>query len=166
MRGEEYRATVPGCAAAWVDTIELLGSRNISIAQALSPAIRSAEAGSVLPPPLPLLDASSDPKSRHSVPISEISSYYWNRGEKWFAGASDNGHELLVSDPVSGKSHAPQPGEVFKNPTLARTFRALVDEGKKGFYEGRVAEAIVEREFLSSSAPPPPLWPTRLKLWV
>jgi gamma-glutamyltranspeptidase/glutathione hydrolase len=29
-------------------------------------------------------------------------------------------------------------------PDLARTFRTLVSEGKKGFYTGRVAEAIVE----------------------
>lgn len=39
--------TVPGCAAAWVDTIELLGSGKISVAEALEPAIRLAEEGCV-----------------------------------------------------------------------------------------------------------------------
>jgi gamma-glutamyltranspeptidase/glutathione hydrolase len=29
-------------------------------------------------------------------------------------------------------------------PYLARTFRELAEHGKKGFYEGRVAQAIVE----------------------
>ncbi len=32
----------------------------------------------------------------------------------------------------------------MRNRTLAQTFRALASEGKKGFYTGRVAEAIVE----------------------
>jgi len=35
-------------------------------------------------------------------------------------------------------------GEIFKNPTLAATFRALAKEGKAGFYTGRIAEEIVK----------------------
>ena len=38
----------------------------------------------------------------------------------------------------------PQPGEIFKNPTLAQTFRAIAKEGKKGFYEGRIGEALIK----------------------
>lgn len=38
----------------------------------------------------------------------------------------------------------PQAGEIFKNPTLAQTFRTLAKEGKKGFYQGRIGEAIVK----------------------
>lgn len=37
--------TVPGCAAAWVDTLALLGSGKVSMAEALAPAIRLAEDG-------------------------------------------------------------------------------------------------------------------------
>lgn len=29
-------------------------------------------------------------------------------------------------------------------PDLAQTFRAVAEHGRKGFYEGRIAEAIVE----------------------
>ncbi|KAM0750360.1 gamma-glutamyltranspeptidase [Meredithblackwellia eburnea MCA 4105] len=116
-------ATVPGCAAAWVDTIEQFGSGKVTVAEALEPAIKAAERG---------------------VPISEISSYYWDKGARWLRSQSENGDELLIKDPVTGKSHAPRPGEIFKNPNLAATFRALATEGKKGFYEGRIAQAIVD----------------------
>ena len=36
------------------------------------------------------------------------------------------------------------PGELFKNPNLAQTFRKLAKEGKKGFYSGTIAEEIVK----------------------
>ena len=39
---------------------------------------------------------------------------------------------------------APLPGEVMKFPDLARTFRAIVEAGKAGFYHGRIAQAIVD----------------------
>jgi gamma-glutamyltranspeptidase/glutathione hydrolase len=39
---------------------------------------------------------------------------------------------------------APKSGEIMKNPTLANTFKLLAKEGKKGFYEGRVAEALIK----------------------
>lgn len=39
---------------------------------------------------------------------------------------------------------APLPGEILRNPSLGQTFRALAREGKKGFYEGRVAEELVK----------------------
>ena len=37
--------TVPGAAAAWVDTVEKLGSGTLSVADILAPAIRLAEEG-------------------------------------------------------------------------------------------------------------------------
>ena len=39
---------------------------------------------------------------------------------------------------------APKAGELFRNPTLAKTFRTLAAKGKPGFYEGEIAEAIIE----------------------
>jgi gamma-glutamyltranspeptidase / glutathione hydrolase len=39
---------------------------------------------------------------------------------------------------------APLPGQVMRFPNLAKTFCALAEHGKDGFYKGRVAEAIVE----------------------
>lgn len=43
---------------------------------------------------------------------------------------------------LNGK--APLPGQIIQLPNLAKTFRALAEQGKDGFYKGRVAEAIVE----------------------
>lgn len=42
------------------------------------------------------------------------------------------------------QKRAPLPGEIFHNPTLAQTFKLLAKHGKKGFYEGSVASAIIE----------------------
>ncbi|CEQ39592.1 SPOSA6832_01131, partial [Sporobolomyces salmonicolor] len=116
-------ATVPGCAAVWCDTIEQLGSGKVAVADALAPAIRMAEEG---------------------VPISEVSSHSWVKNHDVFLKQSPNFAEMLITDPESGKTHAPRPGEIYKNPCLARTFREVAEKGKAGFYEGRVAEAIVE----------------------
>ncbi|KAH9004328.1 gamma-glutamyltranspeptidase [Lactarius hatsudake] len=109
--------TVPGAAAAWVDTVEVFGSGKLSVAEVLEPATRLAEEG---------------------VPVSEIHSYSWQRSEDLIKNASPNGHEMLLE----GK--APLPGQIMKFPNLAKTFRALAEHGKVGFYKGRVAEAIVE----------------------
>jgi gamma-glutamyltranspeptidase/glutathione hydrolase len=39
---------------------------------------------------------------------------------------------------------APKAGEIMKNPTIANTFKLLAKYGKKGFYEGEVAEQLVK----------------------
>lgn len=51
---------------------------------------------------------------------------------------------MLKKDPrAEGGFRAPRAGELMKNPTLARTFRTLAEQGKKGFYTGRIAEELV-----------------------
>lgn len=56
-----------------------------------------------------------------------------------------NGVELLKPDPdAPGGFRAPRAGEFYKNPLLAKTFRLLAEKGSKGFYEGSVAQAIVD----------------------
>jgi gamma-glutamyltranspeptidase/glutathione hydrolase len=51
---------------------------------------------------------------------------------------------MLKSDSkaANGK-RAPLTGELFYNPTLANTFRLLAKHGKRGFYEGPVAESLI-----------------------
>lgn len=39
---------------------------------------------------------------------------------------------------------APRAGEIIRMPMLGKTFRTLAQEGKKGFYSGRIAQSIVD----------------------
>jgi gamma-glutamyltranspeptidase / glutathione hydrolase len=108
--------TVPGAAAGWLTTIEKFGTGKLSVAEILEPAITLAEEG---------------------YPVSEITALAWESWEDEIKQASPNGHEMLRND------HAPKSGEIFRNPTLAETFRTVAKEGRKGFYEGRIAQEIV-----------------------
>lgn len=69
----------------------------------------------------------------------------WQASEHQIRNACPNFGELLKSDSKApdGK-RAPLPGELFENPTLANTFRQLAKHGKKGFYEGPIAAAVVQ----------------------
>ncbi|KAJ7357247.1 gamma-glutamyltranspeptidase [Mycena albidolilacea] len=109
--------TVPGAAAAWVDTIEGFGSGKVTVSDVLEPAIRLAEEG---------------------VPVSEIHSLSWQKSENLIKNASPNGDEMLLN------SKAPLQGQIIKLQNLAQTFREVATHGKDGFYKGRVAQAIVE----------------------
>ncbi|KAJ3521382.1 hypothetical protein NM208_g13314 [Fusarium decemcellulare] len=119
-----HAVTVPGAAAGWVDTVERFGSGKLTLSQILGPAIRLAEKG---------------------FPVSQIASVSWQRQEKLLRESSPNFAEMLKKDPSANDGvRAPRPGEVFKNPDMAKTFRTLATEGKKGFYTGRIAEEIVK----------------------
>ena len=119
-----HAITVPGAAAGWVDCVEKFGSGKLSIEQILAPAIDLATQG---------------------FPVSELSSYYWQRSEELIQTASPNRAEMLKKDPrARGGYRAPKPGEIMKIPTLANTFRCVAKHGKKGFYEGSVAEELVK----------------------
>lgn len=120
-----HAVTVPGAAAGWADTIERFGSGRLGLAQVLAPAIALGEAG---------------------FPASELTADAWARAEGTIRAASPSWREMLkrVGGDGNEEYRAPRAGEIMRNPTLARTFRALGDEGKKGFYTGRVAEALVK----------------------
>lgn len=69
----------------------------------------------------------------------------WHSAEPEIRGASPNGAEMLKADPSAPDGvRAPRAGEIMRNPTLARTFRTLAAEGKKGFYSGRIADELIK----------------------
>lgn len=119
-----HSVTVPGAAAGWVDTVERFGSGRLSLEQILSPAVTLGEKG---------------------FPVSELAADMWSHSEALLKEASGNGHEMLKRDDTAeGGYRAPRAGEIMRNPTLARTFRTLAADGKKGYYTGRIAEEIVK----------------------
>ncbi|XP_013386546.1 uncharacterized protein LOC106156026 [Lingula anatina] len=113
-----HSVTVPGAAAAWVDTVERFGSKKLSMEQILTPAIDMAENG---------------------FPVSQVAAVMWDAGSHLFrVGKNTDGKDFLIN------GRAPKWGEIMKLPALAKTFKELVAKGKEGFYKGRIAEAIVD----------------------
>jgi gamma-glutamyltranspeptidase/glutathione hydrolase len=106
--------TVPGACAAWCDLSERYGC--LPLSHVLQPAIKLAEEG---------------------YPVAPITAWFWQRSVDRILKTSLNGQELLLN----GRS--PAAGELFCNHGLARTLRAIADDGKTTFYHGEIAEAIV-----------------------
>ncbi|MBT3190862.1 MAG: gamma-glutamyltransferase [Anaerolineae bacterium] len=109
-----HTVTVPGACAGWFDLIKKHGS--LPMDEILSPAIRLA---------------------REGFPVGPITSHAWTQGVNAQLNSAPNGHELTID------GRAPAPGDVFRNPGLARTFEAIVRGGASAFYQGEIAEAIV-----------------------
>jgi len=106
--------SVPGCVDGWARLLERFGT--MSLKQVLEPAISYAEDG---------------------FPVSDIIARDW-------AGST----QLLKPWPESVRVYlpggrAPDPGAVFRNPDLARSYRLLADGGRDAFYHGEIADAIL-----------------------
>ncbi len=111
-----YTITVPGACAAWCDTVERYGRLNM--AQVLAPAQKLAEEG---------------------FPVEPLASAAWqSAAERGQLGRAVNGVELTIH------GRGPRPGEIFRNPGLARTFEQIAQGGKRAYYEGPISEAIVD----------------------
>jgi gamma-glutamyltranspeptidase/glutathione hydrolase len=108
-----YTITVPGACGGWCDTVERQG--RLPLSRILAPAIRLAEEG---------------------FPVAPITAYFWQRGAERQLAQAPGGQKLTID------GRAPRAGEIFRNPGLARTLRAVAEGGKAAFYQGRIAEAI------------------------
>lgn len=106
--------SVPGTVHGWQTLLASEGS--ISLADALAPAIRYAEAG---------------------FPVSDIIAFQWQQQESKLA-ALPSGQELLTN------GRAPCAGEMMRLPTLAKTLRAVAEGGSAAFYHGPIARAMAD----------------------
>jgi len=109
-----HTVTVPGACAGWCDLIEKHGS--LSMGEILAPAIRLASDG---------------------FPVAPLTSFFWGRGAERQLASAPNGSELTIN------GRGPKAGEIFRNPGLARTFEAVARGGASVFYQGQIAESIV-----------------------
>jgi len=107
--------TVPGCVAGWAALHERFGE--LPLAALLAPAIRYAEEG---------------------FPLTELIAHYWERSVERFEDFA-NFQKLYAPH-----GRAPASGEIFRNPELAATYRAIAEGGADAFYRGAIAERIVE----------------------
>ncbi|XP_061635900.1 glutathione hydrolase-like YwrD proenzyme isoform X2 [Phyllopteryx taeniolatus] len=115
---DALNVTVPGAPACWCDTVQMFGSHKLSLHEVLNGAVQLAEVG---------------------FPVAEVTAHLWSH---WVSKLRDAGKELGRELLIDGQP--PKHGQVFRNPALARTLKELGERGKEAFYQGRVAQAIID----------------------
>ena len=107
--------TVPGAFDGWVTLRDKYGT--MPLADLLAPAIDCAE---------------------HGFPVMEKTAEDWNAEVQKLSRNSAAAANYLVN------GRAPRPGEIFRQPNLARTLQTLAEGGRDAFYKGPIAKKIVE----------------------
>lgn len=106
--------TVPGACDGWFELHRRYG--RLPMKRVLAPAIAYAERG---------------------FPLSPVIASDWARGADRFRDMPGFAEVFMPG------GRAPFEGEVFRNPALARTLRALADKGRDAFYRGPIAAELV-----------------------
>lgn len=107
--------TVPGALSGWSTLVETYGT--MTLAEVLAPAIRIAEEG---------------------FPVSPIIAQDWAGTVEGLRRDEGAAATFLID------GEAPKPGDWFRNPDLARTFRRVAEHGPETFYGGDLGREIVE----------------------
>jgi len=106
--------SVPGCVDGWDQLLKRFGPGG-KLADLLAPAIHYAESG---------------------FAVTQIIGAGWQG-----AATAIKEHPSMAVYLAHGR--APQGGDVFRNPDLARTYRLLAGGGRDAFYRGEIARRIV-----------------------
>ena len=125
--GGVLTVTVPGAVWGWDEVLHRFGT--MTFKETLQPAIDYAEQG---------------------FPVSERIAHDWIIPPGLTATPGDVRGCCTHIDPdaiatwyINGQP--PAPGQIFRNPGLAKTYRILQEKGRAGFYTGEVAQAIVAK---------------------
>jgi gamma-glutamyltranspeptidase/glutathione hydrolase len=105
--------SVPGAVDGWFELHERFGK--LPMETLLQPAIDYAENG---------------------FPVTEVIAYYFAQNAKVlkdYPGFAD----VFMAD-----GEVPQKGEMFRNPDLASTYRAIAEGGREAFYQGDIARTL------------------------
>ncbi len=105
--------TVPGGVRLWEDAANSLG--RLPYSQLLEPAYELADEG---------------------YPVSEVVSRYWEINE-WVLRENEAATEAFLPD-----GRPPEPGEIFRQPELAKTLATVAEGGADAFYTGEIARSI------------------------
>lgn len=114
--------TVPGTVDGWFELHGRFGK--LPMKDLLAPAIGYAEAG---------------------FPVAELTAFYWARNTAGFEKSAASG---LLQEAANMRAlfkpsgRAPAEGELFCNPALAATYRAIAAGGRDAFYKGALADAM------------------------
>ncbi|MEX0645446.1 MAG: gamma-glutamyltransferase [Parvularculaceae bacterium] len=112
--------TVPGTVDGWFELHRRFG--RLSMKKVLAPAISYAESG---------------------FPVSPVIAAGWKANFNRFSAVSalieefDNARATYL---IGGET--PKAGEIFRNPDLARTLKAIAKGGRDAFYKGAIARTI------------------------
>ena len=106
--------SVPGCVDGWATLHERFG--RLPLPEILKPAIHYADDG---------------------FPVSEIIANSWKGATKSLKKWPDSAATYLPG------GRAPRVGEIFENPNLAASYRAIAEQGRDAFYKGSIAKQIV-----------------------
>jgi gamma-glutamyltranspeptidase/glutathione hydrolase len=109
-----YSVTVPGAVAGWDAMRSKFGA--LPMRDILAPAIFYADQG---------------------FPLTEVIATGWGGAVRILSAEPNAARTYLVGP------RAPRAGEMFRNPDLAASLRLVAENGARGFYEGKTAEAIL-----------------------
>ena len=77
------------------------------------------------------------------VPVPQIIGFYIKRNLAIFTRAGSGVEETVNAVHTYAPSgHAPNEGDVFRNPDLAHTYRMIAEGGRDAFYDGPIAHTI------------------------
>ena len=76
--------------------------------------------------------------AQNGYPVPEMIHSYWKGAEAEMMKTSESRRVFLPGD------HAPETGQIFRNPDIARALTLIADEGESAVYKGTIAQAILK----------------------
>ena len=104
---------VPGAVDGWFALHDRFGK--LPIKDDLAPAIRYA---------------------REGFPVTELIAFYWKLSAPHLSKFPGFTEQMTID------GHAPEKGEIWKNPNLANTLETIANGGRDAFYKGKIAHVI------------------------